>query len=137
MKNEKSYIYFAIGANADKRIFKIGESSNLEHRTNTLWTQNRVVISRYVRFNGTKDERLFIESYLRAKYSANCNLAHFGNDHFKARNSNSLKGAENKFFVNVAEAFAMLETIKHKSFNYKVYTGRFDRWAEWVDELDF
>jgi hypothetical protein len=136
MKNEKSYIYFAVSANIDKRIFKIGESSNLENRANTLWTQNRVKIARYVKFNGTKDERLFIESYLRVKYSANCNLAHFGNDHFKARNGNSLKGAENKFFVNVAEAFAMLETIKNKSFSYKVYTGKFDKWAEWMDELD-
>jgi len=137
MKNEISYIYFSVNPDTDKRIFKIGETANLKNRTNTLWTQNRVKIARYVKFSGTKDERLFIESYLRSKYSANRNLAHFGNDHFKARNKNSFKGAENKFFVYVAEAFAMLETIKNKSFSYKVYTGQFDRWADWVDGLDF
>ena len=137
MKTENSYVYFTTSANTTLRTFKIGETANLETRSNGLWSNERMRVSRYVKFNGTKDERLFIESYLRSVYAANSNLSHFGNDHFRARNQNNLKGAENKFFVHVAEAFAALEVIKHKSFNYKVYTGKFNRWNEFMDELDF
>lgn len=132
-KTEKSYVYFGGHKATTSKEFKIGESANLYLRKNTLWSNERIEILRYVVFNGTKDERLFVESYLRSVYSANRNLKHFGNDHFKAQTRNNLKGAENQFFVHVAEAFAALEIIKHKKFTYQVHVGNYDRWAEWLD----
>ena len=128
-KTEKSYIYFTEHATLH-RTFKIGETSNLETRGNNLWSQERMRVARYVSFDGTKDERLFIEAYLRSKYSANRNLAHFGNDHFTARTQNNLRGAENKFFLHVAEAFALLEIIKNKKYEFKTNVGRYNRWAD-------
>ena len=130
----KSYIYFA-KENVCEREMKVGETGNLEQRQNMLWSTERINVSRYVSFNGTKDERLFVESYLRSKYSANGNLRHFGNDHFKAQTKNNLKGAENKFFVYVAEAFAVLEQIKGRPINFNTYTGRFSRYNDYADRL--
>lgn len=130
---EKSYVYFGETLSA-KRDFKVGESSNLKSRQNTLWSNERTAIRRYVSFEATKEERLFIEAYLRSKYAANCNLCHYGNDHFHARTTNNLKGAENKFFVNVAEAFALLEKIKGKQFTYYAHVGKYDFFKEWLDK---
>ena len=130
---EKSYVYFG-GTLSAKRDFKVGESSNLKSRQNTLWSNERTTIRRYVSFEATKEERLFIEAYLRSKYAANRNLCHNGNDHFHARTTNNLKGAENKFFVNVAEAFALLEKIKGKQFTYYAHVGKYDFFKEWLDE---
>ena len=130
---EKSYVYFGETLSA-KRDFKVGESSNLKSRQNTLWSNERATIRRYVSFEATKEERLFIEAYLRSKYAANRNLCHYGNDHFHARTTNNLKGAENKFFVNVAEAFALLEKIKGKQFTYYAHVGKYDFFKEWLDE---
>ena len=130
----RSYIYFA-KEGITEREMKIGETSNLEMRQNMLWSTERINVSRYVSFNGTKDERLFIESYLRSKYSANGNLRHYGNDHFKAQTKNNLKGAENKFFVYVAEAFALLEQIKGKPIAFTTYIGRFSRYNEYLERL--
>lgn len=130
---EKSYVYFGETLSA-KRDFKIGESANLKSRQNTLWSNERTAIHRYVSFDATKEERLFIEGYLRSKYAANRNLCHYGNDHFHARTTNNLKGAENRFFVYVAEAFAMLEKIKNKQFTYYAHVGKYDFFKEWLDE---
>ena len=133
--NVKSYIYFAKNGVCE-RDMKIGETGNMEQRQNMLWSTERMEVNRYVSFKGTKDERLFIESYLRAKYSANNNLRHFGNDHFKAQTRNNLKGAENKFFVYVAEAFALLEQIKDRQIPFHAYTGRFSRYHAYLEELN-
>ena len=132
-KTEKSYIYFAKDT---QREMKVGETSNLEQRQNVLWSTERINVSRYVSFNGTKDERLFVESYLRTKYSTNSNLRHYGNDHFKAQTKNNLKGAENRFFVYVAEAFALLEQIKGKAINFNTYDGRYSRSHNYLERLE-
>ena len=130
---EKSYVYFGTKHSA-KRDFKIGETANMKQRQTALWSQERTEVCRYVSFEATKEERLFIEAYLRSKYAANRNLCHYGNDHFHARTTNNLKGAENKFFVNVAEAFALLEKIKSKQFTYYAHVGKYDFFKEWLDE---
>lgn len=135
VKEVKSYIYFAKEEN-NLRVMKVGETGNLEGRQNTLWSNEYINVSRYVSFNGTKDERLFVESYLRAKYSANSNLQHFGNDHFKAQTKNNLKGAENKFFTYVAEAFALLEQIKGREISFNAYTGRYSRYHDYLERLN-
>lgn len=132
--NTKCYVYYC-KETVKERDMKVGETGNLEMRQNMLWSNERISVTRYVSFKGTKDERLFIESYLRSKYSANCNLQHYGNDHFTARNKNNLKGAENKFFVYVAEAFAILEQIKNKPFKFTCYTGRFSRYNDYSERL--
>ena len=98
---------------------KIGETASFNSRKNSLYYNDDISIRRYVKFNGTKEERLFIESYLRSKYAANRNMVHFGNDYFRCYNSKTIKGAENKFFQYVAEAFAMLEQIKKRKYSYE------------------
>lgn len=135
MTNEKSYIYFTI-QHSQRKQFKIGETGSLEQRQNQLWSNERMEVSRFISFDGTKDERLFVEAYLRSKYAGNRNLKHCGLDHFTARTLNNAKGAENRFFVYVAEAFALLETIKNKKYNYRVYTGRYTRWQSWQERLE-
>ena len=116
---ETSYVYFA---NGHKRQFKIGETANFKQRNTKLWSDERMQISRYVVFEGTKDERLFVESYIRMMYTSNCNLEHFGNDHFKTRTENNRKGAENQFFTMVAEAFAIIEQRKNKKISFTCIT---------------
>lgn len=130
----KSYVYFA-SEDIREREMKVGETGNLEQRQNMLWSNERINVKRYVSFEGTKDERLFVESYLRSKYSANNNLRHFGNDHFKAQTKNNLKGAENKFFVYVTEAFALLEQIKGREIAFNTYVGRYSKRNEWLQML--
>ena len=107
---------------ADARLIKVGETANIYQRSNSLRCNEDTWIKRYVHFQGTKDERLFVESYIRSKYAANRNMEHCGNDHFYCRTSKTIKGAENKFFIYVAEAFALLEQIKGKTFNYECHT---------------
>lgn len=94
---------------------KIGESMNLDSRRHTVDTP----INLYVRFEGTKSDRLFIESYLRSMYEANCNMEHRGNDHFRCMNINTLKGARNKFFTYVAMAFEMLQSINGRQYEWE------------------
>lgn len=98
---------------------KVGETANFTSRKNSLNYNDDIIIRRYVKFDGTKEERLFIESYLRTKYAANRNMVHFGNDHFRCYNSKTIKGAENKFFQYVAEAFSLLEQIKGRKYSYE------------------
>lgn len=132
---EMSYIYFATWYNgicwktfkeAKKQnkykyqfemdaTIKIGESMNLDGRKYTVDTP----IDLYVKFEGTKSDRLFIESYLRSMYDANCNMEHRGNDHFRCMNVNTLKGARNKFFTYVAMAFEMLQSINGRQYEWE------------------
>ena len=132
---EKCYVYLGKKVIVD-RDMKIGESANMKTRTSALWSDERVKISRYVTFEGTKADRLFVESHLRIKYDANCNLHHYGNDHFHAQTRNNLKGAENRFFEYVGEALAELEKIKRKDFPYKTHIGEWDRAKEFRDMID-
>lgn len=109
-------------AKKDMRYYseiKIGETANFGNRKNSLHYKDSISIRRFVKFNGTKEERLFIESYLRSKYAANRNMVHFGNDYFRCYNSKTIKGAENKFFQYVAEAFSLLEQIKGRKYSYE------------------
>jgi len=133
-KTKKNYVYFAISSD-NPRIMKIGESGNLENRQNVLWCTESINVSRYVSFDGTEDERVFVESWLRSRYSTNSNLKHFGKDHFKARTKNNLKGAENKFFIYVAEALAALESMKNKQIDFNAYTGRYSRYHTYAERL--
>lgn len=94
---------------------KIGESSNIDNRKHTVDTP----IDLYVKFEGTKSDRLFIESYLRSMYEANCNMEHRGNDHFRCMNVNTLKGARNKFFTYVAMAFETLQSINGRQYEWE------------------
>ncbi len=93
---------------------KIGETSNIKHRKNTVDTP----ITLYVEFVGTKADRLFIEAYVRSLYEANCNMSHCGNDHFRCMNVNTLKGARNKFFTYVAIAFEALQSINGRQYEW-------------------
>lgn len=98
-----------------RATIKIGESMNLNSRRHTVDTP----IDLYVKFEGTKSDRLFIESYLRSMYEANCNMEHRGNDHFRCMNVNTLKGARNKFFTYVAMAFEMLQSINGRQYEWE------------------
>ena len=134
-KTEKSYIYFTNQATI-KRNFKIGQTASMYTRSTKLWSDERMAIARYVSFNGTLDERLFIESYVRMMYCANSNLVHCGSDHFKARTENNRKGAENKFFQYVAEAFALIEQRKGQAIPYNCHVGKWNRWDDLVDDIE-
>lgn len=103
--------------NADREV-KIGETASYTTRRNNLRYQDGINIALRVKFMGTKEERMFIESYIRTKYSMNRNMIHHGNDYFTCSNSNTIKGAERKFFDYVSEGFAMLSTIKGKQYDY-------------------
>ena len=135
MKIETSYVYFG-KHETNKRQFKIGETANLEQRQVQLRLNEGTHICKYIKFDGTKDERLFVESYLRARYAGNRNLRHFALDHFNACTINNAKGAENKFFVYVAEAFALLEQIKGKHYDYRVINDRFSRQHEYLEKIE-
>ena len=100
------------------REVKIGETASYTTRRNNLRYIDGIDIALRVKFMGTKDERLFVESYLRTKYSMNCNMIHHGNDYFTCSNSNTIKGAEHKFFGYVAEGFALLSVVKGKKYDY-------------------
>lgn len=106
----------------DRREVKIGETASYALRNRDLHYYNNIDIALRVKFMGTKEERLFVEAYIRTKYSANRNMIHHGNDYFSCSNSNTIKGAEHKFFDYVAEGFAMLSAIKGKEYNYTCET---------------
>ena len=103
--------------NADREV-KIGETASYTTRRNNLRYQDRIYVALRVKFMGTKEERMFVESYIRTKYSMNRNMIHHGNDYFTCSNSNTIKGAERKFFDYVSEGFAMLSAIKGKTYDY-------------------
>ena len=107
---------------ADKREVKIGETASYTLRNRDLHYYSNIDITLRVKFMGTKEERLFVEAYIRTKYSANRNMIHHGNDYFSCSNSNTIKGAERKFFGYVAEGFAMLSAIKGKEYDYTCET---------------
>ena len=99
---------------------KVGETASFKTRERNLhYYDGGMDIQRYVKFDGTHDERLFVEAYIRCKYATNKNMEKDGNDHFYCRNINTIKGAENKFFQYCAEAFAMMEQIKGKKYSYE------------------
>ena len=107
--------------NNDREV-KIGETASYTTRRNNLHYIDRIDIALRVKFMGTKEERMFIESYIRTKYSINRNMIHHGNDYFTCSNSNTIKGAEHKFFDYVAEGFAMLSAVKGKKYEYTCET---------------
>ena len=112
-KEAKKQNRFAWEFEMDASI-KIGETSNIRSRKYTVDTP----IDLYVEFQGTKADRLFIESYVRSLYEANCNMSHRGNDHFRCMNVNTLKGARNKFFTYVAMAFEALQSINGRQYEW-------------------
>lgn len=103
---------------ADRQA-KVGETASYTSRSKKLYSENGMRISRRVKFLGTKDERLFVESYVRLKYSTNSNMRHHGNDYFTCANTKTIKGAENKFFEYVAEGFALMSALKGKKYSYE------------------
>lgn len=102
----------------EERKIKIGETASVKSRRQQLINNEGRYITKAVIWDGNKAERLFIESYVRMFYSSNSNMEHYGNDHFFCLNSNTVKGAYNQFFTVVAQAFAVLETVTHKSYTY-------------------
>ena len=98
---------------------KVGETASYETRKNNLRYKDAMTIVRRVKFEGTKEERLFVEGYVRSKYSANVNMRHYGNDYFSCTNRNTVKGAKNHFFALVAEGFELLSQIKHKNYTFE------------------
>jgi hypothetical protein len=102
----------------DKREVKIGETASYATRSHNLHYYDKIDIVLRVKFMGTKEERMFVESYVRSRYSINRNMIHHGNDYFTCANSNTIKGAERKFFDYVTEGFAMLSSIKGKKYEY-------------------
>lgn len=104
----------------ESRVGKFGETSDFGQRRYNLYYKNDISIDiiKKVQWNGNKDERRYIEGYLRIKYRTNYNLDPLRDDYIVATNSNCLKGASNRFFDYVAEAFASLESITGKHYDY-------------------
>lgn len=98
------------------REIKIGETASYYYRQENLRYKDGIYISRRVKFMGTKDERLFIESQIRTRYALNGNMGHHGNDYFWCLNTNTIKGAERKFFSYVADAFQQLSLMTGKNY---------------------
>ena len=101
-----------------RREIKVGETASYDLRKRDLYSKNNISIVRRVKFMGTKEERLFVEAYIRSKYSINTNMIHHGNDYFSCSNSKTIRGAENKFFGYVTEGFTMLSALKGKEYDY-------------------
>ena len=101
------------------RVIKMGETGSYGFRSRDLKNKYGMIISRRVKFVGTKDERLFIEGYVRSTFAHNTNMRHSGNDYFTCSNINTIKGAERSFFEIVAQGFEILSEIKKKNFSWE------------------
>lgn len=104
----------------ESRVGKFGETSDFGQRRYKLCCRNDISINiiKKVQWHGNKDERRYIESYLRMKYRTNYNLDPLRDDYVVATNSNCLKGASNHFFDYVAEAFASMESATGQHYDY-------------------
>lgn len=76
-----SEVYFAIDMTSDVRI-KIGETTNARRR-NTQLSRDNYYIVKTLDVDGEEAERLFVESFLRARISATGQAHQFRKDYFE------------------------------------------------------
>ena len=96
------------------RECKIGITSHLAHRKNTLSYKERTYIEKTITFEGTYAQALLVESYLRwsIEQAFPCQVDHIGNDHFRCANSNIMKGISNRFEDWVDKGIAMANAAR-------------------------
>lgn len=99
-----------LSLNYDNRGFgiKVGETVNCRQRQNSLDFK----ITNWTEVGGDKEDRLFIESYLRKKISKVTGLNYFnGTDRFWFRNYKSIQYCQDNFLKWVKEARAILQLM--------------------------
>lgn len=104
-----------IDEQADKMMMmKIGETCNINSRAQGLYKSERARVIQIFEFEGTKTDRLFLESYVRlkAENSHGFNTKHKGLDHFSCVNINFMKAINNSFMTWCEEGYALLKSIK-------------------------
>ena len=109
-----SEVYFAINFD-DKTFIKIGETTNARRRANQLYKEGYYII-KSIDIEGTEAERLFVESYLRAKIASNNNVQQYRKDYFKCESKEMVQMFEDSFDYFVEQA---LEILKNFQNNFK------------------
>lgn len=107
-----SEVYFAVAICPNAKInVKIGQTTNTSRRNNQLWQEDFHIIKTAAVY-GDYAERLFVESYLRAKINAIDFTEHYRTDYFSCSNQKQIDWLANKFFGWVEEANTILLQMK-------------------------
>lgn len=100
-----SEVYFAINVN-EKKYIKIGETTNARRRNYQL---DDYYIVQTLNVNGLgKDDRLFVESYVRSRINATKKVHQVGLDYFECENENVAHWLSKQFNSWVTEANHLL-----------------------------
>lgn len=105
-----SEVYFAINIES-QNLIKIGETSNASRRSHQL-SKEGYFIKYVATVNGDYSERLFVESYLRAKINAHPKTTQIRTDYFACESEALVRDFENKFHSWVTEANELLRIIQ-------------------------
>ena len=84
---------------------KIGLTTNIIQRNNTLYDSEGIEISQYFAFKGNYNQALWMESQIRLyieQHYTSFNCSHYGNDHFHCMNTNIIRHID-KTFISVCE----------------------------------
>lgn len=104
-----SEVYFAINTN-EKNYIKIGETTNARRRNNQL---DDYYIVQTLDVNGLgKNDRLFVESYVRSRINATKKVHQIGLDYFECENENVVNWLAKQFNLWVAEANHLLALME-------------------------
>lgn len=104
-----SEVYFAI-CFYSKVYIKIGETSNSRRRNNQLQKQGYYIV-KACDVEGAEAERLFVESFLRARISATGRATQFGKDYFECDCPETVSAIKASFENWVNEAATILRQM--------------------------
>lgn len=104
-----SEVYFAISVTS-KTAIKIGETTNARRRASQLYKEDYHIVQ-VADVNGDEAERLFVESFLRARIKASGKAQQFRKDYFECDCSATAEQFAKLFAGWVAEANAILDQM--------------------------
>ena len=105
-----SEVYFAVSTETDV-YFKIGETTNSSRRARQLEKEG-YFITQTLDVPEDYAERLFVESYLRARISATGKASRFRTDYFQTDSANTVDWMAKHFNVWVREAITLLNQMQ-------------------------
>ena len=105
-----SEVYFAVSTETDV-YFKIGETTNSARRARQLEKEG-YFITQTLDVPEDYAERLFVESYLRARISATGKASRFRTDYFQTDSVNTVDWMAKHFNVWVREAITLLNQMQ-------------------------
>lgn len=104
-----SEVYLAVNCK-DSTFIKIGETTNARRRNGQLATEG-YFIKLALDIEGGETERLFIESFLRARIEASGKAHRYGKDYFQCDSKETADYFYNAFLPMVKEACSILKEI--------------------------